>query len=145
MRKQLLKGLTTFGLFLTLIVGSVQAQTGHMLEVNIPFDFAAGRTSLRAGSYSVKLISENKLLIRSRDGKKSVLLLARQAKHLGTGKPARIIFNRYGDRYFLSQTFLSEADPGCAVDPSRAERDLAREYSVAKTNAKSGKVEVAVR
>lgn len=145
MRKQLLQGLTTFGLFLTLIVGSVQAQTGSKMEVNIPFDFAAGRTSLRAGSYSITLISENMLLIRSRDGKKSVLLPARQARHIGTGKPARIIFNRYGDRYFLSQTFLSEEDLGCAVDPSRAERDLAREYSLAKSNAKSEKVEVAVR
>ena len=145
MKNQLLKGFTTFGLFLILIVGSVHAQTGSKVEVNIPFDFTAGRTSLRAGSYSVKQISENKLLVRSRDGKKSVLLLARQAEHVGTQKPARIIFNRYGDRYFLSQTFFSEADPGCAVDPSRAERDLAREYGLAKSNAKSEQVEVAFR
>ena len=145
MRKQLLKGFTTFAIFLTLVVGSVQAQTGSKMEVNIPFDFTAGRTPLRAGNYSVKLISETMLLVRSSDGKKSVLLLARQAEHVGTRKPARIIFNRYGDRYFLSQTFLSEEDLGCEVDPSRAERDLAREYSLAKSNAKSEKVEVAVR
>jgi hypothetical protein len=145
MRKQLLKGFTTFGLFLTLIVGSVQAQTGYKLEVNIPFDFTAGRTSLRAGIYSVKLVSDNTLLVRSSDGKTNVMVLTRQAEQVGTRKPARIIFNRYGDRYFLSQTFLSEADLGCEVFPSRTERDLAREYRLAKNDANSQKVEVAVR
>jgi hypothetical protein len=145
MRKQLVKGFTTFGLFLTLIVGSVQAQTGYQMEVNIPFDFTAGRTSLTAGIYSVKLISENMLLVRSSDGTKNVLLLARQAEHVRTRKPARVIFNRYGDRYFLSETFFSEADLGCQVNPSRAERDLAAEYRLAKSSGTSQKVEVALR
>ena len=145
MKKQLLKGVTTFGLFLTLIVGSVHAQTGYKLEINIPFDFTAGRTSLPAGIYSVKLISDNTLLVRSHDGKKSVVVLARQAEHVGTRKSALIVFNRYGNRYFLSQTFLNETDPGCQVNPSRAERQLAMEYRFAKSNAKSEKVEVAVR
>ena len=144
MRKQLL-GLATFGVFLTLIVGSVQAQTGHKIEVNVPFDFTAGETSLRAGVYTVNLISGNTLLVRSRDGKKSVLLLARQAKHVGTRKPARIIFNRYGDRYFISQTFLSGADPGCQIDPSRAESHLAREYRLVKSDSTSQVVQVALR
>ena len=145
MRKQLLKGLATFGVFLTLTVASAQAQTGYQMTANIPFDFTAGETSLRAGIYSIKLISQDTLLVSSSDGKKSVLVLARQAEHVGTRKPARIIFNRYGDRYFLSRTFLSESDLGCQVNPSRAERHVAREYALAKSDAKSLKVEVAAR
>jgi hypothetical protein len=145
MRKQLLPILATFGVFLILTVASAQAQTGHQMAANIPFDFTAGKTSLRAGIYSVKLTSEGTLLVRSVDGKKSVLLLARQAEAVGTEKPARIIFNRYGDRYFLSHAFLGGADVGQQVISSRAERDLAREYRLAKSDRKSQKVEVAVR
>lgn len=145
MRNQILKGLATFGLFLTLAAASVQAQTGYRIEVNVPFEFTAGETSLPAGVYTVELISANVLLVHSIAGKKSVLLIARQAEHVGTRKPERIIFNRYGDRYFLSQTFLSGADLGSQVNPSRAERHLAREYRLAKSDAKSQKVEVAVR
>ncbi len=145
MKKQFLKGLATFGLFLTLTVASAQAQTGYQIATNIPFDFTAGKASLRAGSYSIKLISGNTLLVSSSDGTESVLLLARQAEHAGTRKPARIIFNRYGDRYFLSRIFLSENDLGCEVNPSRAERDLAREYRLAERGGKSQKVEIAVR
>ena len=144
MRKQLL-GLATFGIFLTLTVVSAQAQTGYQTTANIPFDFTAGKASLPAGIYNITLISGNTLLVRSTDGKKSVLLLARQAGHVGTRKPARIIFNRYGDRYFLSKTFLSEWDVGSQVNLSRAERDLAREYRLAERNAKSQQVEVALR
>ena len=79
MRKQLL-GLATFVVFITLAVGSVQAQTGYRIQTNIPFDFTAGETSLRAGIYSVEMISDNALLVRSIDGKKSVLLLARASR-----------------------------------------------------------------
>ena len=145
MRKQLLKGLTTFGVFLSLIVASVQAQTGYTIEANIPFDFTAGQTSLSAGVYSVRLTSEGTLLLRGIDGKKSVLLLARKAEQVATRKPARIIFNRYGDRYFLSQAFPGEAGLGSQLNPSHAERQLAREYRLAKNNSTSQKVEVAMR
>ena len=145
MRKQLLKGLATIGVFLTLTAGSLQAQTGYKIEVNIPFDFTAGQTSLGAGIYSVKLITENTLLVRSLDGKKSVLLLARQAEPVSRQKPARIIFNRYGDRYFLSQAWVTGADIGRQLHPSRAERDLANKYRLAKSDGKSQQVEVALR
>lgn len=146
MRKQLLKGLATVGVFLTLAVGSVQAQTGYKIEVNIPFDFTAGRASLRAGIYDIRLISEGTLLVRSIDGKQSVLVLVRQATEpVGTPKPERTIFNRYGDRYFLSQAWVSGADFGWELNPSGAERRLAKEHRLAKGDAKSQKVQVAVR
>ncbi len=141
MRKQLFKGLATFGVFLTIAVGSVQAQSGYKVEGNIPFDFTVGETSLRAGIYSVEPISTNLLLVRSIDGKKSVLRLARQAEPVGTRKPARLIFNRYGNRYFLSQAFWSGAD-GSEVTPSRAERHLAKENRLSKGDANSQKVAV---
>lgn len=144
MRKQFL-GLATFVVFMTLAVGCVQAQAGYRIQTNIPFDFTAGKTSLSAGVYAVEMISENALLVRSIDGKKSVLLLARQAEPGRKQKPARIIFNRYGHRYFLSQAWVSGGDVGRELHPSGAERRLARELTLAKGNAKPQKVQVAVR
>ena len=143
MRKQFL-GLATFVAFIALAVGSVQAQTGYRIQTNIPFDFTAGETSLRAGSYSVEMISDNALLFRSIAGKKGVLLLTRATEPGGT-EQARIIFNRYGDRYFLSQVCVSGGDVGRELHPSGAERRLAKELTLAKGNAKPQKVQVAVR
>ena len=144
MRKQLL-GLAIIGLFSTLNVGSVQAQTGYRIQINIPFGFTAGESSLRAGIYTVEQISDNTLLVRSIDGKKGVLLLTRATEPVGTEKTARIIFNRYGDRYFLSQAWVSGGDVGRELHPSGAERRLAKGLSLAKGDAKSQKVQVAVR
>ena len=143
MRKQFL-ALATFVAFIALAVGSVQAQTGYRIQTNIPFDFTAGETSLRAGSYSVEMISDNALLLRSIAGKKTVLLLTR-ATEPGGKDQARIIFNRYGDRYFLSQVCVSGGDVGRELHPSGAERRLAKELSLAKGDAKSQKVQVALR
>ncbi len=144
MRKQLL-GLATFGFFLTLAVASVQAQAGYRIQTNIPFDFTAGESSLRAGIYAVEMISDNAVRVRSIDGKKSVLLLTSATEPGRTQKPARIIFNRYGDRYFLSQAWMSAGDVGRELHPSGAERRMAKEFSLAKGDAKSQKVQVAVR
>ena len=143
MKKQIL-GLATFVAFIALAVGSVQAQTGYRIQTNIPFDFTAGESSLRAGSYSVEMISDNALLLRSTDGKKGVLLLTRATK-LGGIEQARITFNRYGERYFLSQVCVSGGDVGRELHPSGAERRLAKELSLANSDAKSQKVQVAVR
>lgn len=143
MRKQLL-GLATFGVFLTLSMGSVQAQTGYRIQTDIPFDFTAGESSLRAGIYSVEMISDNALLVRSIDGKKGVQLLTR-ATAPGGPEQARLIFNRYGDRYFLSQVCVGGGDVGRELHLSGAELRLRRELSLAKSDAKSQKVEVAVR
>ena len=145
MKKQLFKALAICGLFLTLAAGSVQAQSGYRIQTNIPFDFTAGESSLRAGIYALEQISDSTLLVRSIDGKKGVLLLTRATKPVGTEQKARIIFNRYGDRYFLSQAWVSGGDVGRELHPSGAERRLAKELSLAKGDAKSQKVQVAVR
>ena len=145
MKKQLFNAFAMCGVFLTLAVGSVQAQTGYRIQINIPFDFTAGESSLRAGIYTVEQISDSTLLVRSIDGKKSVLLLTRATDPVRTEQKARIIFNRYGDLYFLSQAWVIGGDVGRELDPSSAERRLAKELSLAKADEKSQKVQVALR
>jgi hypothetical protein len=144
MRNQILKRLATFGLFLTLVAASVQAQTENSIKVNVPFDFTAGQTSLSAGIYSVKLISTNVLLVCGDTTKCLFVNAPRAIESRITEKPERIILNRYGDRYFLSQVWL-RADAGRQINPSRAERALAKEPRFAMGDAKSQKVLVALR
>ena len=60
-------------------------------------------------------------------------------------KPERLVFHRYGSRYFLAQVWMLRTDSGRELDPSGAERRLAKEYPVAKGNANPQKVEVAAK
>src|ERR1041385_8779257 len=77
---------------------------------NIPFDFAAQRAALSAGRYELKSLNptSDTIQIINLDTSKSVAVLAPRAmsdparKDLGSGK---VIFHRYGDRYFFSEVW----------------------------------------
>ena len=143
MRKQVFLSIAMLGLFLTLAVAQVHAQSRTKIEATIPFDFTAGTTQLQAGKYSAKFISHNALLLRTADGKKSAIIVAPRAVGGDTKKPERMVFHRYGDRYFLAQVWMLRTDSGRELDPSSAERRLAKQLQVAKSDAKPETVEVA--
>ncbi len=145
MKIQVLRNVAILGLFFVLAIASVQAQTPSRVEVNIPFDFSAGKGTLKAGAYSLKRTTGNALVIRSADGKTTALLNAPLAIGSRNSKAGeRVVFNKYGDQYFLSQVWMS-ADAGRQLFPSNGEQKVARAYEIANHNAKPERVEIAVR
>lgn len=133
------------GLFFVLAVASAQAQIPARLEVNVPFDFTAGKQTLKAGTYSIRKLSGNALVIRSDDGTKTVLVsapLTIGSRDYKAGE--RLVFNRYGEKYFLTQAWIS-VDSGRQVYPSALEQKTAREFQLANSNAKPQRVEVAIK
>ena len=145
MKNQILKTTAILGLFFMLAMTSVQAQTPSRVEVKIPFDFAAGKTMFKAGTYSIKRVSDNMLAIRTIDGKTTKLVDAPLSIGSRDSKAGeRLVFNQYGTQYFLSQVWLS-VDSGRQLFPSGGETKAAREYKLAHNNAKPQRVEVAAR
>ena len=143
MKKQIIKTTAMMGLFLMMAIVSVQAQT-MTREVNIPFDFAAGNAQLKAGTYTIKQRSGNVLAISDAEGKMVALVNApltigsRDAK-----SGARLVFNQYDNQYFLSQVWL-RVETGKQLFTTDAESRTAREYKLAKGNAKPKRVEIAI-
>ncbi|HEX6732287.1 MAG TPA: hypothetical protein VF074_19880 [Pyrinomonadaceae bacterium] len=130
------------GLFLALAV-SISAQTPTGAEVNIPFDFSAGKAHLKAGTYVITRSTGNALQIRSTDGKKTVLVnapLTLGSRDFKAGE--RLVFNRYGSEYFLTQVWLT-VDTGRQLFPSKVETAAARQ--LANNNTKAGRVEIAIK
>ena len=112
MKQQIFKLTAIFAIFLGLAVVGVQAQASSKVEVNIPFEFSAGKTTLQPGVYSIKRMSGNYLTLRSVDGKSAVILNA--PLNLTSSDPnavERLVFNKYGDQYALAQIWLT-ADTG---------------------------------
>ena len=120
------------GIFLAFAVASVNAQAPSTVEVNIPFEFSAGKTTLPAGVYSIKRMSGNNVRLRSEDGHSSVILNA-PVTNSSTDPNAveRIVFERYGDQFALAQIWLT-ADSG-------------RQIWTNKKGAKSERIEIALR
>jgi hypothetical protein len=144
MKNLITKSIAIMGLFFMLAVGSAHAQTPASAEVNIPFDFSAGKAILKAGAYRIKQRAGNVLAISSADGKKTMLLdapLTIGSRDFKAG--SRLVFNRYDDQYFLSQVWLN-ADMGRQLFTSGAETRAAREYRLAKKKVRPERVEIAV-
>src|SRR6266850_3263028 len=145
MKNNIMRTTAILGLFFMLAVASVNAQIPSRVEVTIPFDFSAGKTTLKAGVYSIKRTSANTLAFRSADGKTLALVnapLTIGARDSKAGE--RLVFNQYGDQYFLSQVWLS-VDTGRQLFTSGAETKAAREFRLANNNAKPRRVEVALQ
>ena len=118
------------GIFLGLTVAGVQAQTPSRVEVNIPFEFSAGKTTLKAGVYTVKRMSGNLITLRNVADKSSVILNAPvNLSSTNIDSKERLVFNKSGHRYFLAQIWLT-VDTG---------RELLREKKTAE------RIEVALR
>lgn len=145
MKNQILRSTAILGLFFMLAIASVNAQTSGRVEVNIPFDFSAGTAKLKAGSYQIKKVSNNALAVRSIDGKTTAIVnspLTIDSRNYKGGE--RLVFNKYGDQYFLSQVWLT-VDTGRQLFTSGAEARAAREYKLANKNAKPERLEIAIR
>ena len=97
---------------LGLAVAGVRAQAPTKVEVNIPFEFSARKTTLKAGVYTVKRLSATNVTLRSEDGQSSVVLNAPVS--LSSNDPnavERLVFSKRDGQYFLSQIWLT-ADTG---------------------------------
>jgi hypothetical protein len=113
------------GCFLVLVCASLYAQTMN-LRATIPFAFRAGETAMPAGEYTVRH-SGGALTLHKEGGGPSVFLLTNAASRPNAPADARLSFNRYGERYFLSSVWTSESRDGRQILKSRAEKELARQ------------------
>lgn len=108
MKNQIYRIAAILGIFLGLAVAGVQAQTPSRVEVNIPFEFSAGKTTLKPGVYTVKRMSGNLVTLRNVEDKSSVILNAPvNLSSTNVEAVERLVFNKYGDRYFLTQIWLT--------------------------------------
>jgi hypothetical protein len=84
---------------------AANAQTQPVIAANMPFEFVAGKTTLRAGAYVVKRISAQPfdvLMITSRDNGTSVFLSPVEMEDASTYKP-NMSFRKVGEQHVLSQ------------------------------------------
>jgi hypothetical protein len=123
-------------LFLALISAAAfspsrtQAQIIGNLAAEIPFQFHVGNTTLPAGKYIVHQLEGSDLTmmeITSADGKQSALFNVEPAEAKSTPEKSELIFNKYGDRYFLSEMFDEGNADGSKLFESRDEKQASKE------------------
>jgi hypothetical protein len=113
------------GLILTLSAVPGHAQDGTKIKTTIPFNFLVGNKELKAGDYVIEsLLANNALRFRSEDGDVQQITFTVPIKTNTTGNHERLLFHHDGDRYFLSQVWLSGDENGHALLPGVQEKGL---------------------
>jgi hypothetical protein len=137
LRKQILSIVATLTLILPISIIGFAGIRGRV-TAEIPFDFIVGSKEFKAGKYTVSRLPNgptiDTLIIRSADNDELANFNVNNV--YGKGEPrARLVFNRYGDQYFLAQIFDEENEQGSALLKSKAEREAAKKRDIITQNA----------
>jgi len=112
---------------LIVLSGMAVAQSirGHV-TAQVPFDFMVGNKTIPAGECVVQSSSPDGrvLLVRNLEAKASLLAMSSQTESNKESADTVLIFERYGDRYFLSAIRVEGSNRTYHLPQSKAEAEL---------------------
>ncbi len=100
---------------------------------SIPFSFRVGSALLPAGSYEITHIRSNVISFRNLDGHGNAFAMATTTTG-DTAAVVKLVFNRYGDRYFLKETASKNGTGGMTFAPTRLEKSIRVEEARLQTD-----------
>jgi hypothetical protein len=110
-----------------LAVASLMAHTGasaqNKLQATIPFDFAVGNSRLPAGTYVIDHIRPNEIMLSNLQTNKRVFAMPTSTDEVRQS-PNRVIFNKYGDQYFLREIRGMDGQTAWNLGPSKLEKQV---------------------
>jgi len=120
---------------LTIFAGKASARIEGDLDAEIPFQFHVGTRELPAGKYRIHVLDEASLRIMeitSVDGSTSALFQVAASDAKSAPAQSTLVFNKYGDTYFLSKLFDEDNPSGSELIESRYEKQLSKGAAVAQ-------------
>lgn len=103
------------------------------LKANIPFEFSVGATVMPAGEYDVQHANGAVILRSQSENRKSVIALSLPAMRAAAEQPATLVFNRYGNEYFLAKVWDAYSPAGRLLRPGKHEKELIARGAAAQT------------
>lgn len=131
MRSKIYSIVAVFGIVLGLAVATAHAQTSSKVEVDIPFEFSAGKKTLEAGVYTVKRMSGNLVRLEKTGGESVILNAPVTLTATDSQAVERLVFNKYDEQYQLAEIWLTS--------------DTGREVGTQATPEKPQRIELSLR
>jgi hypothetical protein len=129
-KKLILRTVKALSVCAILGVSILSAQVKDTIIANVPFDFTVLNQHLKAGRYTLTSeSSQSPILIRGEQGNKAMFVLAFSTQANTIPKDAKLVFHRYGDRYFLNKIWYPGTDRGRELRVSKVEQEVARNMS----------------
>lgn len=103
-----------------MIMASTGASAQTKAQATIPFDFAVGSTLMPSGLYDIESPQPGVIWLHEHNGQANVLSVAVTSQSVAT--PAKLIFNKYGDQYFLHETRAANGDVEMTLPTTKLEK-----------------------
>jgi hypothetical protein len=121
MNRNLIRVLTIGTLLLLVSIPNTYAQT--TTRATVPFPFMVGNNEVPAGTYTINSISQSVIAIRDPTGK-SVFSLVIPERPASKDSTPELVFNKYGNRYFLSRVSHGAGSNVMQLRTSKLESEL---------------------
>ena len=124
--------LMLFATALALLMTTAASAQTIKLTANVPFSFIVDRATLPAGDYLLESMNDqgSVLAIRDQNSKVKSLVMSNSCSTLKAVTDTKLIFHRYGNRYFLKQIWVAGNDAGHELPISPREKEVARDFSM---------------
>ena len=120
------------------MVSAAQAQTP--VGGKIPFAFDTGTRHFEPGEYRVTMITDHVMQIQNTDTLVTDTVMTNAEEKVNASDTGKLVFHRYGNRYFLSQVWAPGAKTGRSLIKTRAEKEV----QIAAENPTRGNVTLAL-
>lgn len=90
--------------FLPVLLNAQMVIKTPLFRADVPFAFMAAGVHLPAGSYIVSHVDPSLILIETQDGKARALVHV-AIENSNSSAPTKLVFNKYGDQYFMAQVW----------------------------------------
>ncbi len=128
----LVLSMSSLVLMLAVVPALGAGRLDHKIQADIPFDFMVGDKTFPAGTYTFAqpTITPGVLRIQSLDGHESVMVITNDVREsLTPPDETKLVFNRYGDLYFLAQVWTVGEVSGLKLRRSSTESEVAENFS----------------
>jgi hypothetical protein len=131
-----MKRITAFFLFAFAgIVGTHAALAQeHSVKATMPFNFTVGSTHLPAGTYRVISVRDDLVQIANQQTRASIL----SAASFDSEQPANgaeLVFNKYGDQYFLSEILGGAFAINVSLPTAKLEKQARHQQNMANNQS----------
>lgn len=122
MKHNLIGILITLAVSLLISVPITHAQTAT--TATIPFAFTVGQTEMPAGTYTISRESDSAIVIRDSNTAKGVLSLFSSEQAGSSDDTPKLVFNKYGNKYFLSLVSRGFGSAVMQLPTSKLEKEV---------------------
>ena len=107
-------------------VTSANGQSGKS-RASVPFDFIVGSATLPSGDYRLEQVTSSRSVLKIRCAGSNDSAMRMTSPATGNSQKAKLVFHRYGQRYFLAEVWSGAGEQGRQLMKSQQERAIEKE------------------